>query len=112
MSNFKFQNQKKIEFEFEFEIEKFKNIFKKVSVMTTPINFWSMQWSNWCPKFHLAIFKKVFLLAKSGTTLWSSLKAKKTKMRNVKLQHKWGHNKERGCVNFFVTKVALTKVPS
>jgi hypothetical protein len=33
-------------------------------------------------------------------------------MRNVKLQHKWGHNKERGCVNFFVTKVALTKVPS
>jgi hypothetical protein len=39
-------------------------------------------------------------------------KAKKTKMRNVKLQHKWGHNKERGCVNFLVTKVASTKVPS
>jgi hypothetical protein len=36
----------------------------------------------------------------------------KTKMRNVKLQHKWGHNKERGCVIFLVTKVALSKVPS
>jgi hypothetical protein len=33
-------------------------------------------------------------------------------MRNVKLQHKWGHNKERGCVNFLVTKAASTKVPT
>jgi hypothetical protein len=33
-------------------------------------------------------------------------------MRNVKLQHKWGHNKERGCVNFLGTKVASTKVPT
>jgi hypothetical protein len=41
-----------------------------------------------------------------------SPKAKKTKMHNVKLQNKWGRNKERGCVNFLVTKVASTKVPS
>jgi hypothetical protein len=58
---------------------------------------------------------------------------RKTKMLNVKLQHKWGHNKvtrlrkfsrnkscvvqssvkiKRDCVIFLVTKVASSKVPS
>jgi hypothetical protein len=32
-------------------------------------------------------------------------------MRNVKLQQKWGHNKERGYVIFLVTKVASSKFP-
>jgi hypothetical protein len=54
------------------------------------------------------VTERIFSLVYSPSTV----KAKKTKMSNVKLQHKWGHNKERGCVNFLVTKVASTKVPT
>jgi hypothetical protein len=37
---------------------------------------------------------KFFLIINKIKFYFFKLKAKKTKMRNVKLQHKWGHNKK------------------